>query len=383
MKEKIRILQIISNLETCNGITSYLLNYYKNIDLNKFQIDFLVCKDMNTDSQKNFEFLSKNGSHIYYLQQIGIKNMFGALRKMNDFFRKNASKYDIVHCHMLNNGAFFLHYAKKYGVRIRILHSHVTQSADIIFKKIRNDLLIPIAIKNATHYFACSEEAGKFIFKKNNFIVINNAINIERFKYNEKIRRNMREKFKIREEDIVIGNVGRLCPQKNQLFLLDIFKKMSDKKLNLKLIMIGDGPWKYDIQNKMEKMKLEQNIILLEPQENIENFYQMFDLFLFPSRYEGLGIVLIEAQTSGLKCYASDVIPTRAQITENYYVQSLEDSDEEWAEKILEILKDNSQRESKEENARMYGYDIKNESKKLEKIYINMYKENNGGKCGK
>ena len=287
---------------------------------------------------------------------------------------KNAKNYDIIHCHLLNNGAFFLHYAKKYGIQCRILHSHVTKSADTKLKKLRNDLLVPIAIRNATHYFACSEDAGRFIFKNKNFTVINNAIDGDKFLYNEEKRNEIRHEMGL-DNQFVFGNIGRLCPQKNQLFLLDIFYYIKNKKQNSKLIMIGNGPWKEKIEEKIKKLDLESDVIMLDSMENIQDMYQVFDMFLFPSNYEGLGIVLIEAQTSGLRCFTSNMVPIEAKITDNFRTQDIKNHAEKWADSVLEYSEEPYVRASRKDELITHNYDIKSEVKKLEDIYTIFAKE--------
>ena len=366
--QPIKILYIITNLEMCNGVTTYVMNYFKNMNKNKFAIDFLVCDNKEIDSEENAKLLNERKSKIFYIQQIGMKNFFKVIKEMDSFFAKNAKNYDIIHCHLLNNGAFFLHYAKKYGIQCRILHSHVTKSADTKLKKLRNDLLVPIAIRNATHYFACSEDAGRFIFKNKNFTVINNAIDGDKFLYNEEKRNEIRHEMGL-DNQFVFGNIGRLCPQKNQLFLLDIFYYIKNKKQNSKLIMIGNGPWKEKIEEKIKKLDLESDVIMLDSMENIQDMYQVFDMFLFPSNYEGLGIVLIEAQTSGLRCFTSNMVPIEAKITDNFRTQDIKNHAEKWADSVLEYSEEPYVRASRKDELITHNYDIKSEVKKLEDIY--------------
>lgn len=378
MKKKIRILYILTNLEVCNGVTTYVVNYFKNMNLDKFSIDFLISNNSIIDSKEIEKLLNERNSRKFCFEQIGIKNFIKANKQIKDFFKNNAKNYDIVHCHMLNNGAFFLHYAKKYGIKCRILHSHVTQSADTKLKKIRNDLLVPIAIKNATHYFACSKDAGELIFKNKEYIIINNAIDSKKFQYSIDKRKKLRKEMKL-EENFVFGNIGRLCPQKNQLFLIDIFNNIRNRKKNSKLVIVGDGPLKEKIQEKIEKMNLEKDVIILESREDVQDMYQIFDLFLFPTMYEGLGIVLIEAQLSGLRCFTSNVVPVEAQITQNYKTQDINDLPEKWAQSVLKYCEEPYERKTQNEALIKHNYDIEKEVVKLEKIYEKILKESYRG----
>ena len=377
---KIKILYVVNSLGPCNGITSYVMNYFKNIDESKILIDFLVCNNTGIDNLENEKIIFEKKSKIFYIEQIGIRNFFKVLKKMDNFFKENANRYDIIHCHLLNNGAFFLHFAKKYKIKHRILHSHVTKSADTKLKKIRNDLLLPIAINNATDFFACSDDAGKFIFKNKRYLVIKNAIYPDRFIYNEEKRKVIRKKMNI-DSNYVYGNIGRLCPQKNQLFLLDIFKNIKLRQKNAKLIMVGDGPWKEKIEEKIKRLDLAEDVILLPSMENIEDMYQVFDMFLFPSNYEGLGIVLVEAQVSGLKCLTSNMVPKETKIIQEYISENISNTAEQWASTAIDFANRPYVRNTRIQEVVDNNYDIKEQAKKLEKIYMQIVgEENKNGK---
>lgn len=378
--KKIKILYIINGLEKCNGITSYAMNYFKNIDENKIEIDFLICNRTGIDNIDNEKIIHEKKSKVFYIDQISIRNFIRVLKNMKKFFKEKAKDYDIIHCHLLNSGAFLLHYAKKYKIKHRILHSHVTKSADTKLKKIRNDLLIPIAIRNSTNFFACSDDAGKFIFRDKKYMVIKNAIIPDRFDYNEEKRKIIRNKMNI-VDNYVYGNIGRLCPQKNQLFLLDIFKNIKQKQKNAKLIIIGNGPWKEKIDEKIKKLELADDVILLPSMENIEDMYQVFDMFLFPSNYEGLGIVLIEAQVSGLKCLVSNKVPKEAKITQEYKSEDISNTAEQWATTAIDFANRPYTRNTKIQEVVDNNYDIKTQAKRLEEIYMQIVgEENKNGK---
>lgn len=373
MEKKIKILNVVTDLEICNGVTSYVMNYYKNINKEKFEIDFIVCQKRG---KENYAEIEKNGGKIFYLEQIGIKNFIKTTRKIKNFFKEKAKNYDVIHCHMLNNGAFFLYYAKKYGIKNRILHSHVTQSAESLIKKIRNDIIIPISVKNANYFFACSNAAGKTIFKKHNFQVIKNAIQVERFAYDFEKRQELRKKYGL-EENFIIGNIGRLSYQKNQKFLIEVFNEVNKKNNNIKLILIGNGPLESELKELCEDYNICKDVVFIDSSNDIQNYYQMFDLFVLPSNFEGLGIVLIEAQISGLHCVVSDKVPEEAKITENFESISLNNSKKIWADKIIELSKMCNNRKTYSKEAIISGYEIKNATELLENSYMNMCKENN------
>lgn len=370
MNRKIRILYIVPSLRLCNGVASYAMNYFRNIDKEKVQIDFIIGID---ERSLYFDEIEKAGSKIFYIPKIGIKNYFKTIKKIKKFFKMNAQNYDIIHCHVLNMGAFYLHYAKKYGIKTRILHSHVTKTADTKLHEIRNKILLPIAMKNANYFFACSKDAGRQIFKTNNFDVINNAIDGTRFIYNNDTRELVRNKYGIEKNTFVIGNIGRLCNQKNQIFLIEVYNCIHDKLNNSKLMIVGNGPLEKDLKARVKELSLSDNVIFVETTPDVQDLYQAFDVFVLPSVYEGLGIVLIEAQVSGLPCVVSDVVPNEAQISDSYKKLSLETSYEVWAKNIIEY-KDIERKNNLDELIKN-NYDIKTEAKKLEKRYLELITE--------
>lgn len=370
MSDKIRILYIVPSLRLCNGVASYAMNYFRNIDKDKFHIDFIT--GVNEESIY-YDEIKNAGSQIYYIPKMGIKNIIEVRKKIKKFLKENATKYDIIHCHVLNMGAFYLYYAKKYGIKTRILHSHVTKTADSKIHEIRNKILLPFAINNANYFFACSADAGKKIFKGKDFTVINNAIDGRKFEYNEKFRKEIREKYNISEQSIVIGNIGRLCNQKNQKFLIDVYKKIMTKNSDTKLFIIGNGPLEGELKKYVKDTKMENNVIFEKPTNCVEKFYQAFDIFVLPSIYEGLGIVLIEAQVSGLPCVVSDVIPEEAQISEQYKKLSLKEPESKWADIILGsvIEKRKTNLIGLQEN----NFDITMETNRLMQYYMMIYKK--------
>lgn len=370
MNNRIRVLYIVPSLRLCNGVASYAMNYFRNIDKSKIQIDFIT--GVNEESIY-YDEIKKAGSKIYYIPKIGIKNILKVNKQIKLFFKENANKYDIIHCHVLNMGAFYLHYAKKYGIKVRILHSHVTKTADSTIHEIRNKILLPVAIKNANYLYSCSVDAGNKIFKNRKFRVINNAIDGERFEFNESARQKMRRRYNISDETFVIGNIGRLCNQKNQKFLINVYEKINIKKQNTKLIIVGNGPLEKELKDYVDKVQLKDKVMFINATDEIEKIYQMFDVFVLPSIYEGLGIVLLEAQVSGLPCVASDVIPKEAQISNKYEKVSLKSTYEEWAEIILNSR--HKDRISNIEELKAHNFDICIEANKLKKYYTEHYNE--------
>ena len=240
-------------------------------------------------------------------------------------------------------------------------------------------LLRPFSKKYATHYFACSNLCGEWLYGKKiltnpNYFKINNAIQYERYLYNETYRKELKNKHGLTDE-FVVGTIGRLEPQKNQLFLLDIFAAILKYKSNAKLFIIGDGYLFADLNDKINKLNLKDNVIILTSKEvgvrgSALKYYSLFDCFVLPSLYEGLPTVGIEAQINTLPCFMSDIITTETKISDRCDFISLSKSCEEWAKTI--IKNSNVERTNKFE---CQEYDVKVQAKLLEKLYNKFLQE--------
>lgn len=306
MKKK--ILFVVPSLTQTNGIPSFLVNYIKNIDLKKFEITILSS---NLRPSINYiEFFKKNNIDYYFtndLRRDGLKKYYQSLKK---FFKEHHA-FDLVYSNVANQSAFIFYLAKKFGITKFAIHSHATMSSSNRIRKIINNILTNVVIHQTKNYFACSELAGKYMFKNRKFIVINNAIAYSIFKFSMQNRDEIRKQYHFDENDIIIGYVGRFAAQKNIYFFIDFMKKCDNQ---YKLMMIGDGPLKNSFIEKCIDNKLIDRIIFVDECSDIYKYYSCFDLFILPSNFEGLPIVAIEAQVNGLKCFLSNTITKEAKI---------------------------------------------------------------------
>lgn len=364
--KKIKILYIVPSLRICNGVASYAINYFKNINTEIIHIDFITGLD---EESIYYNEIREKGSKIYYIPKITFKNFWQSIKQIKNFFKEN--KYDIIHCHVLNMGVFYMYFAKKYGVKTRILHNHSTKSADKKINQIRNDILVPLVVKNANKYCACSQMAGDAMFKNKKYNVINNAINIEKFEYNQEIRDKIRKLENIKDE-YIIGNVGRFVPVKNQLFLLDIFIEYLKINENSKLMLIGGGILEDQIIEKIINNKLEDKVIIKKSITNVNEYLQAMDIFVLPSLYEGLPVVGVEAQASGLPCLFANTVTEEIKLIDDCEFVELDNMDK-WINSIEKIRK-NYKRKNQTENIKKKGYDIKTESLRLEEYYKDIIK---------
>ncbi|GKX31758.1 glycosyl transferase family 1 [Vallitalea longa] len=371
MNDKIKILHIIGKRPR-GGIGTFLLNMHSNIDVSKIQFEYLInAETPEGDFDRKVKEL---GGKVYVLPELRYKNTLKYLKELNHFFECH-NDYKAVHVHSANIGVFNFVQAKKHGINYLIVHSHNTKYSDKKLNSIRNFFMqIPLK-KMANIYFACSKKAGKFLFGKNNIdkgkvYIANNAINAEKFRYNKSIREKTRKKLGIQNK-LVLGHVGRFNNQKNHDFLIDIFQKVHEVKKNSILILIGDGELENEIRLKVKRLNLEKFVYFLGIRSDVADLFQAFDLFILPSLFEGLPLVGIEAQASGLPCILSDSITDEIKITDNVEFISLSHDCNYWANKLIEITKKNI-REDTYNNIVKSGYDAKFAAKKLQQFYIDL-----------
>ena len=368
----IRVLHSVSNMDRA-GIETMIMNYYRNIDRNKVQFDFLCNKPQKGAYN---EEIKKLGGRIYVSPGFNPVKYF----KYKKYFKKiteDEPDIKIIHAHNGPLAYFSLHCARINKFPNRIAHAHATmipysKSKILDIKWIYKNLFKNRIKNEANYYFGCSTEACKFYFGvEKKYTLINNAIDIEKFIYNEEIREKIRNELGIKKEEFVIGHVGRFMNQKNHKFLIDIFNEIYKKNKNAILLLIGIGELENEIFEKVKSLGLDKNVIFAGSVSNVNEYYQAMDVFILPSLFEGLPVVGIEAQAAGLKCFMSDTITDEVAITENVKFLNLKnDSLDIWADEILKskeyIRKDMSKEIIKA------GYSIKEEAKKLQDIYLKM-----------
>ncbi len=377
--ETIKVAQIIGKW-IGGGVESIVMNYYKNIDHNKIQFDFFCDEDSTDIPYKEIEQLGGKVILIPPYQKI-----FKYHKELKKELIKG--KYTIVHSHINTLSVFSLWAAKSAKVPVRIAHSHSTTNPKEKKKNMLKQLLKLFSKVFATDYFCCSEPAGRWLFgnkeyDKGNVFILNNAIDLDKFKYDEDIRKKKRKELKINEDTLVIGNVGRFVKQKNHEFLIDIFNEIYKQKKNSILLLVGQGKLQEKIKQKVELLGLKDNVKFLGQRKDVNELYQTFDVFLFPTLYEGLGMVLIEAQTSGLYCICSTEVPIIAKVTENFKYISLNEEISTWASMVLENDNFKNRKSYKQQIAKK-GFDIRLEANKLVTKYEELEKRIYKNNCNK
>lgn len=373
--KKIKICHFILGFHN-GGVEKVLENYFANMDRSKFELH--IVTHMQPDLKRKHIF-EEMGFHTYQLSYVhGHKITVQNFQEYNNFFKHH--HFDIVHNHFPEN-LLPLMFAKKYGVPVRILHSHndyynVFKKKNTLVKKLYS-LGLSFNVHNATDYLACGKTAGESVFGEKNTsktIVITNAINTQKFKYNPQKREELRKQLRI-NDNFVIGHVGRYeeVRQKNQGFVLKVFKEVLKTNPDARLLMIGEGKLRKDIMKTAEDMGVLDKTIFTGAISNVYDYLQVFDVFLFPSNYEGLPVVVVEAQCSGLPIVASSAIPEETNLTEAFFSLSLSNSIENWSDLVL--AQQTHQRQDQSIIIQEKGYDIYSAATKLEHLYETLYQK--------
>ncbi|OCA88291.1 hypothetical protein A8F94_10865 [Bacillus sp. FJAT-27225] len=370
MNKPVRVLHFVSIMNQA-GQETLLMNVYRKLDREKVQFDFLCTVHEKGDFDDEIYAL---GGKIYYLPTGNYNS--GVLRYVSEFLRiykflKSHGRYRIFHIHTYHalNGFISSLAAKLSGIRKVILHSHNSNAPHPELHKFIRLFLNFLTIDR----FACSQLAGRWMFgnrKKDgkNIKIINNGIDTKKFVFNSTAREQTRTNLGLNDK-LVIGHIGRFNYQKNHEFLIDIFNEIYIKNKDAVLLLVGRGELEDQMKDKVSKLGLNSSVFFTGIRSDIPNLLNAMDVFLFPSLFEGLGIVLIEAQTSGLKCLASDKVPMEAKVTDHLEIKSLNDSPESWADMVLKISR--YKRESSLEQVIDAGYDIEYTANSLQSFYLN------------
>ena len=378
MSAPVRILQVTIGDGSFGGVASFLYNYYAHMDHDRVHFDFLYCGRNAMASRADTDVL--RGSTI---TELGIlkpsDNGFGEYRRLiaalRDFFDRN--RYDIVHVNSSNPyvNACVAHVLK--GRTVYIAHSHSTVASVPHGSSLKR--LVKSAIRawargyisrRATALMACSVEAGAYLFGEKNlrsgkFRVINNAIDVTQYAYDPAIRRRQRD-----GDGTVVGYVGRLAEEKNPLFAIEVFKQIRARRGNAALWMVGEGELMDRARREIEASGLADRAWLPGRIDDVSAAMQGMDVLLFPSLYEGFGIVAVEAQCSGLPVLASDSVPAAANVAGLVTYLPLSKGPDAWAETALAIVDGNADRRDRTGDVRRAGFDIREEAVKLERFYI-------------
>ena len=375
----IRVTQVCEKWGN-GGIEALVMNIFRNVDNNKIRFDILMAQDKG--DKYDDEIRALGGTKKAFLHNKIQSPIKRVLKNYVAFYRDlKKNNYEILHFNSYNGSVYIsVFIAKLAKVPIRIVHSHnsgMDNNRGKMLKLIYHNVCKKLFGNCATNYFACSENAARWLFNKkivdeNKYVLVKNGIDSNRFVYNATNREMIRRKLGIKDK-FVMGNIGRFTEQKNHEFIIDVFNEVYNKKKDSVLLLIGIGDLMDKIKEKVNKLGLDDVVYFLGAQNEVEKYMHAMDVFLFPSIYEGLGLVAVEAQAAALKVIASDYVPKEANITDYFEHYSLEDKSV-WVNRILELSNGYERRDMSEEIIKS-GYDIKNVASLVQDIYISEYKK--------
>ena len=376
-KHRIKILHIMSpGSGNFGGIESFLYQYYKFIDHNVIEFDFIFCGN-NTMISRMHDLVLKN-CNMYELNILesdnnSLSNWMILFKNIRNIINKN--NYDIIEVHTgypIIQTICSLAISKYKAVKIAHTHSVSMEKVKSIRQKLVTKICGSLINHRYDYLFACSISAGEVLYGKraingNKFYKINNAIEAEKFRYNATDREKIRKNYFLNSDTTVIGHVARLSEEKNQLFLIDIFQEYIKINNNSVLWIIGEGPARSKIENKIKQLKLEKKIILFGERHNIPELLQAMDVFVITSFSEGLCISAIESQAAGLPTIVSSGVPDECNVTMLFGKISLSEPAIIWAETINNLF---YKREDTFQWVKKAGYDINDAANKLQKLYL-------------
>lgn len=372
----IEVLYISDSLRQRFGVTSVIMNYLENMPKDRVKVDLLVYE--NSEAEQVYRAKSY-GSSVYYMPELGLNNLVLFRKFMNRFFEEH--HYSIVHSHFNQIDGIVFPIARRHGVQYCISHSHNTRLSDSRIKALRNRLLCWNIGWNGDYLAACSEAAGISLYGRrfknsDKKLLIHNGIAVERFGFCIQDRDKIRSEFNVNDDEVLIGHIGSFKPQKNHSFLIEIFAGLCKKSVKYKLMLVGDGDKRSVIQDKVKEYGIEDKVIFAGVRSDINHILSALDLFVLPSLYEGLGIVLIEAQSSGLMCFASDKVPDDARVSSNIEYLKIDNGIDNWVKKIFEAKPVNvKHRKGCMKIVSDNGYNIKEQALLLENFYVSLIKE--------
>lgn len=364
----IRILHMIGSLEV-GGSQAMVINLYRAIDQNKIQFDFVVDHPDRMDLARTVQEM---GARIFVMPTFVGSNIMQVCQAWDSFFQKHP-EYKVLHSHVRSYASVYLPIAKKHGLKT-IIHSHSTSNGKGIKVFVKAAMQYPLRYQ-ADYFFSCSQEAGQWLFGKkivegDRHHVLKNAIDAGMYRFNPAVRDAYVQKLGVKDRK-VYAHVGRFHPAKNHSFLLRVFKQIRTIQPDAILMLVGDGDLRAEIEEQIHQLEIQESVILLGNRSDVSKVLQAADFFLFPSLWEGLGIVAVEAQAAGLGCICSDRVPQSVKVTENCQFLPLEE--ELWVSAAL-----NASKERKDTYGQIVasGYDVYATAQWLQEFYLRLWKEN-------
>lgn len=359
-----RIIHMIGSLDI-GGSQTMIMNIYRTIDRNRIQFDFIVD---HSDQLYFKEEIEKLGGKVFVMPRFTGKNIFQVQKAWNCFFDAHP-EYHVLHSHVRSYSSIYFPIAKKHGIKT-IAHSHSTSNGSGIKSIVKIILQYPLRYE-ADYFFGCSLKAGEWLFGKkivqsDRYFTIKNAIDTQKYFFNRKQRSILRNQLRIEEDVTVFIHVGRLHEAKNHIFLLHVFAMLIKEIPNSMLLLVGDGELLSEIEKQIEQLNLKSNVKMLGARTDIPDILNVADVFLFPSKWEGLPVTVVEAQASGLPCFVSDKITKEVGISELVKFLPIDKGTQVWIDAIKET---DLTRKNVIDKIIQAGFDIKKSVEWLTKFY--------------
>ncbi len=366
MQEPIRIVHNIASLHL-GGSQAFVMNMYRNIDRSKVQFDFVVTPETK---EGFYDEITNLGGKIFSCPRYKGTNHIQYNKWWDDFFNEHP-EYKVIHGHVRSTALIYLKIAKRHGL-VTIAHSHSTSNGNGISAIVKRIMQLPIR-KQADYLFACSDKAGKWLYgekaiTQQNYYMIPNGVDLKRFEFDVNKRNQMRMTLGIKKDMMILGHIGRLSTPKNHKFLLNVFNKYHKINSNSKLLLVGDGELFDCIKEHIDKLNISDAVIMTGSKQNTEDYYQVMDIFVFPSLWEGLPVSVVEAQANGLQCLISDVITHDVDLTD--LIQYLPLDEELWLGAIVEAHKKKRMGLTNENIQRLQPFDALTVANKLQEFYL-------------
>lgn len=345
-----KVLIVLPYLKNGDGTAVAVMNYYDSLIADGWHVDFLHLK---TQECEWLNKVQQNSGNVFELPEVN-KYSPSVSKYIKNIICSN--HYDVVHVNLPGHiGYTVLKYARKANIAVRLFHAHNPKNS-LSYKTVVSTFIYDHLIqKEATAFAACSESAGRSRFLKKNFMVLKNVIDIDRFQYKPTVRAEIRNDLNI-DDKVVVGVVARFSGQKNPDFIIQCFEEFHKIEPRAFLLWVGDGELRESVEEKLNRMHLESNYRFVGRKSDIENWYSAMDLFFLPSVFEGMGIVFLEAQCTGLPCLGSSNVPVETELTELMYRMDLSLPVSQWALKMKEIIDNAPHRKSRTDAFATSGY---------------------------
>ena len=365
-----KILHYIGGV-SFGGSQSFVMELYRKMDRSQLQFDFVVFPNEAGGIEDEIKTL---GGKIFVCPRYSGKNHFEFCKWWKDFLRDHP-EYHVVHGHVRSCASIYLAIAKKAGL-VTIAHGHSTSNGRGVSAVFKAILQLPIR-HIAHHLFSCSDIAGEWLYGKRavnspKYKMVPNCVEIDRFAYSEQDRAMVRNELNISEDALVIGHIGRFHEAKNHQRIIEIFANVLKRRDDARLLLVGDGELRSEMERLCQLLGVYEKTIFAGAQANPARFYSAMDVFLFPSKWEGLPLSVVEAQAAGLPCFVSDTVTRNVKLTDLVTYYSLTLSDDEWADRLLSSARSLERELTTEQQEGLESFDSKRVAKELQEFYLSM-----------